>query len=431
MIPIHEQSYPLPVDWQWTLWGKCGSFIAGSAFKKEFQGLKKHELPFYKVASLKFADDQGYLFDEADTITDDVRKALKAKLIQTNSLLFAKIGEAIKLNRRALNNAPCCIDNNLIAFVAEKILPRYAYYWSFTVNLYEYTNATTVPAIRKSDLEKIPIPLPPLDEQQRIVALLDELFADLDEAKALAQSVVDGSELRRAAILHKAFTGELSQLWRDEHGTTLDSWQRCRLGDVCQINPPKISTRNLSDDLEVSFVSMAAVSEVRGEITAPQKKFLREVKSGFTNFAEGDVLFAKITPCMENGKAALVGELVNHIGYGSTEFFVLRCGEKILNHFVYHLVRWQIFRNEAKSVMAGAVGQQRVPKRFLTSYQLNLPPPEEQKEIVRLLDDLLGREQQTKDLALKMLERVELMKKSILARAFRGELGINKNLRAI
>ena len=128
---------------------------------------------------------------------------------------------------------------------------------------------------------------------------------------------------------------------------------------------------------------------------------------------------------MENGKAALVGELVNHIGYGSTEFFVLRCREKIINRFVYHLVRWQIFRNEAKSVMAGAVGQQRVPKRFLTDYQLNLPPLEEQKEIVRLLNDLLGGEQRTKDLALKTIERVELMKKSILAQAFRGELGTN------
>lgn len=119
----------------------------------------------------------------------------------------------------------------------------------------------------------MPFPLPPLDEQQRIVALLDELFADLDATKTLAQAVVDGSQLRRAAILHKAFTGELTKLWRDEHGTALDSWQRCRLGDVCKVNPPKVSTRNLSDDLEVSFVPMAAVSDVRGEITVSQKKF--------------------------------------------------------------------------------------------------------------------------------------------------------------
>lgn len=125
---------------------------------------------------------------------------------------------------------------------------------------------------------------------------------------------------------------------------------------------------------------------------------------------------------MENGKAALVGELVNHIGYGSTEFFVLRCGEKIFNRFVYHLVCWQIFRNEAKSVMAGAVGQQRVPKRFLTGYQLNLPTLDEQKEIVSLLDNLLGKEQRTKDLAGKILERVELLKKSILAKVFRGKI---------
>ncbi len=170
---------------------------------------------------------------------------------------------------------------------------------------------------------------------------------------------------------------------------------------------------------------MAAVSEVQGEIVASQKKFLCKVKRGFTNFTEGDVIFAKITPCMENGKSAIIRKLINHIGYGSTEFFVLRCGEKILNRFVYHLVRGKIFRNKAKAVMSGSVGQQRVPKEFLTDYQLNLPPLDEQKEIIRLLNDLLGREQRTKELAGKILESIELLKKAILSQAFCGKFLTN------
>ena len=204
--------------------------------------------------------------------------------------------------------------------------------------------------------------------------------------------------------------------------TLPEEWQWCRLGDVCQINPSKLSTRDLSDDLEVSFVPMAAVSDVRGEITAPQRKTLREVKSGFTNFTEGDVLFAKITPCMENGKAALVGELVNHIGYGSTEFFVLRCSEKILNRFVYHLVRWQIFRDEAKSVMSGSVGQQRVSKKFLLNYKLPLPPLDEQQRIVDLLDKMFADLDEAKALAQGVVDGSELRRTAILHKAFTGDL---------
>ncbi len=431
MIPTDEQPYPLPDGWQWCRLGDIAKLFTGNSINEKIKAEKylgrTDGLLYIATKDIGFDNQIDYATNVRIPADDNFKKAPA-----NTPLLCIEGGSAGR--KLGFTNQPVCFVNKLCAFVANEMNPKLIYYFLQTQDFAEQFTAMKhglIGGVSIKNLTEINFPLPPLDEQQRIVALLDELFADLDEAKALAQAVVDGSKLRRAAILHKAFTGELSQLWRDEHGTTLDSWQRCLFGDVCQINPPKISTRDLSEDLEVSFVPMATVSEVRGEITALQRKPLREVKSGFTNFAEGDVLFAKITPCMENGKAALVGELVNHIGYGSTEFFVLRCSEKIFNRFVYHLVRWQIFRNEAKSVMAGAVGQQRVPKRFLTGYQLNLPPPEEQKEIVRLLDDLLGREQRTKDHALKTIERVGLMKKSILARAFRGELGINKNLRAI
>ncbi|MBR0289183.1 MAG: restriction endonuclease subunit S [Selenomonadaceae bacterium] len=422
MISINEQPYPLPDGWQWVTMKDIATLFTGNSINKKI----KVEKYFGRTDGLIYIATKDIGFDNQIDYATNIRipASDNFKIAPTNTpLLCIEGGSAGR--KIGFTNQPVCFVNKLCAFVSNKANPKLIYYFLQTQNFAEQFTKMKhglIGGVSIKNLTSMKFPLPPLNEQQRIVLLLDELFSKLDEAKELAQAVVDGSELRRAAILHKAFIGELSQLWRDEHGTNLDSWQRVQLGDVCQINPPKISTRNLLDDLEVSFVPMAAVSDVRGEITVPQRKNLREVKSGFTNFAEGDVLFAKITPCMENGKAALVGKLVNHIGYGSTEFFVLRCGEKILNRFVYHLVRWKIFRDEAKSVMAGAVGQQRVPKRFLTSYQLNLPPLNEQKEIVSLLDDLLGRKQRTKELATKTLERVELMKKSILTRAFRGKL---------
>ena len=195
--------------------------------------------------------------------------------------------------------------------------------------------------------------------------------------------------------------------------------------NVCKVNPKKIDTNGLPDNLEVSFFPMASLSEIYGKITEPQTRLLKDVKNGFTNFSEGDVVFAKITPCMENGKSAIIAKLVNDIGYGTTEFYVLRCGEKLYNKYLYYVIRDIKFRNKAKSVMAGAVGQQRVPKSFMENYPLNLPSVIEQSEIVHILDHLLTKEQQAKEAAEKVLEQIDITKKAILARAFRGELGTN------
>lgn len=275
-------------------------------------------------------------------------------------------------------------------------------------------------------VQTYPIPLPPLSEQQRIVESIEELFAKLDEAKERLQEVADSFAVRKAAILHNAFTGELTKQWRLENGVSDESWEDKLLGDVCTVNPKKIDAKNLDDNLEVSFVPMAAVSDVLGEIVNHEVKNLQDVRTGFTNFSKGDVIFAKITPCMENGKSAIVGPLVNDIGYGSTEFYVLRCKEELNNKYLYHMVRNTTFRAEAKAVMTGVVGQQRVPKTFLQEYQLLLPTLSEQHEIVRLIDDLLARERAAQQAAEQALASIDLMKKSILARAFRGELGTNK-----
>ncbi|MBR4103513.1 MAG: restriction endonuclease subunit S, partial [Thermoguttaceae bacterium] len=108
-----------------------------------------------------------------------------------------------------LTPKPCCIDNNLMSFTAEKCGCRFAYFWSLTLELYKYANATTVPAIRKTDLEAIPFPLPPLAEQARIVALIERQTRKYDEARELAEETAARIETLKKAILARAFRGEL------------------------------------------------------------------------------------------------------------------------------------------------------------------------------------------------------------------------------
>lgn len=157
-------------------------------------------------------------------------------------------------------------------------------------------------------------------------------------------------------------------------------WISVPLRDVAEINPRKSVDLEMTD--AVTFVPMAAVDETTGMITDGIERPLTEVRSGFTQFRENDVIVAKITPSMENGKAAVATDLANSVGFGSTEFHVIRSKGALLPDFIWRFVRQQSFRDEARKVMSGAVGQQRVPAEFLKSYIVPLPPLAEQRRIV-------------------------------------------------
>lgn len=201
-----------------------------------------------------------------------------------------------------------------------------------------------------------------------------------------------------------------------------ENWVWTRLGIVCRINPPKVTVKALPHDLDVSFVPMSAVSEISGSIINIETKKLCEVKNGYTNFTDGDILFAKITPCMENGKAAIALDLANAIGYGSTEFHVLRVSKCVLNKFIYYLVRAKWFREDAKLHMSGSVGQQRVPKHYMETYKFPIPPLSEQQRIVDVIESLFEKLDRAKELAQNALDSFENRKSSILHQAFTGEL---------
>ena len=413
LVPDVEQPYRLPENW---CWGYLTAAFAEckDSCRKPINSTERAErignIPYYgATGQVGWIDD--YLTDEELVLLGE-DGAPFLDLIKDKAYLIS--GKAWVNNHAHILKSFFGHAGNL-----------YLLHYLNTFNYTGYVNGTTRLKLTQSSMDTIPVPIPPLAEQQRIVDRIESLFAKLDEAKEKAQTVVDGFENRRAAILHKAFTGELTAGWRKNNGISKDDWDKAVLSDVCKINPTKADVKSLPGDMEVSFFPMPALSEIYGAITEPQTRPLGEVRTGFTNFSEGDVVFAKITPCMENGKSAVIGRLVNGIGFGTTEFFVLRCSNRLFNRFLWHLVRNRCFRDEAKAVMTGAVGQQRVPKSFLENYPIALPSVEEQIEIVRILDACFEKELKVKETAEQVIDQIDSMKKSILARAFRGELGTN------
>ncbi len=155
-----------------------------------------------------------------------------------------------------------------------------------------------------------------------------------------------------------------------------------KLKDICEINP---RTQGIDDNTEVSFVPMPSVSE-DGKIDTSDIRIYQDVKKGYTVFQENDVLFAKITPCMENRKGAVARGLMNGIGCGSSEFHVLRPNKEIAtSEWIYYLTAWGWFRKEAEKHMTGSAGQRRVPKAYLENYVINIPSLSEQAKQVKVL----------------------------------------------
>lgn len=164
-----------------------------------------------------------------------------------------------------------------------------------------------------------------------------------------------------------------------------DTWQQIRGRFIMGVNPPPERLRDLNETDEVSFVPMEAVGEYGG-LNLERSKSLDEIGIGYTEFENGDVVVAKITPCFENGKGALADGLLNGVAFGTTELHVLRAGKRLDSRFLFYLTISHTFRKLGESEMYGAGGQKRVPPEFAKDFRVPLPPFEEQQAIARFLD---------------------------------------------
>lgn len=207
----------------------------------------------------------------------------------------------------------------------------------------------------------------------------------------------------------------------EESGSLPANWARVRLPEIAAINPT-LDKSEIDDDLLVSFVPMPAVEAETGGIDVSAHRKFAEVKKGYTGFLEGDVLFAKITPCMENGKMAVVPALKNDLGFGSTEFHVLRPAGGISSGYLYYFVSSKAFRIEAERNMTGAVGQRRVPTTFLSDREIPLPPADEQQRIVAKLDELFSELNKGVENLCTAQQQLKVYRQALLKHAFEGKL---------
>ena len=199
-------------------------------------------------------------------------------------------------------------------------------------------------------------------------------------------------------------------------------WITVSIGQACNLNPGKPSIDALPKGAMVTFVPMPAVDEDLGAITNPKERPYDEVRKGFTSFQNEDVIFAKITPCMENGKAAIARHLTNGLGFGSTEFHVLRPIGVALPEYLYHFVRQQSFRDAAAEQMTGSVGQKRVPADYLRNSFIPLAPLDEQRRIVARIEAILALGKSSRDRLTRVPGMIKRFREAVVTAACIGEL---------
>ena len=280
-----------------------------------------------------------------------------------------------------------------------ELLPFIMQSESFTEFSVKNSKGSVNPYINWSDLARYEFPLPPLDEQRRIA----EILWAADEV--ITKNLVT---LQRIISLKDSVEEESFFRCRDSGQPTL-------LSEIAEVNPSSKSKCN--DEELVSFITMADVSE-DGEIINQQSKMYGEVKKGYTAFQDGDILFAKITPCMENGKGALAQNLINGIGFGSTEFHVLRPIDSRDTAFIYFLTMNKKFRQQARRFMRGTAGQLRVPKDFLDEYVLDcLPKVTLREEMGRKLIEVNSSYLEQK----RSIEKAKIVKAELLQKLLGGQ----------
>lgn len=413
LVPAEEQPYEVPKNWVWV---RLGAVCYAS---KEKSNDFSNEIKYIGLEHLE--KDKGIVgFSSADKV-----KSTK-NAFQEGQILYGRLRPYLNKHDIASFSGVCSTD--ILVFEASVLVANVLVDKFFNLPFFiEYVVANSkginLPRVSEETVLNTTFPLPPLLEQQRIVERIEELFAKLDEAKERLQEVANSFAVRKAAILHKAFTGELTQQWRRENGVSDESWEEKKLEEVCsKITDGTHNSPTNSLSGEYMYVTAKNIKDTGidlSNITYVTKEVHKEIYSR-CDVIYGDVLYIKDGA---TAGIATINTLKEEFSMLSSVALIRTDLKLAKNEFVKDYLNYRK-KEILKNISGSAITRLTLSK--IKDILIPLPTLPEQHEIVRLIDDLLARERSAQQAAEQALASIDLMKKSILARAFRGELGTNK-----
>ncbi len=415
LVSDWEQPYKVPSNWVWTR----GNTIFIPTESKKPDGNK-----FYYI-DIESIDNKNQKIREPKLLEVSKAPSRASRGLNTGDTIFSTV-------RPYLKNI-AYIDETFQSAIAStgfyvcrpnKIQPRFLYWLmcsGYVVDgLNKFMKGDNSPSIRKENIVNFAYPIPPLAEQERIVERIESLFTKLDEAKEKTQNALDSFENRKAAILHKAFIGELTRKWREENGVGVETRILKPLSAVCSSFQYGTSSKSVNDG-SIAVIRMGNLQN--GEIDWSDLVFSNnEEDNNKYELKVGDVLFNR------TNSPALVGKTSIYRGDFPAIFagYLIRLnyGDELIGDYLNYMMNTHQAKEYCNSVKSDGVNQSNINAKKIAAFIIPVPSIAEQTEIVRILDNIFKKEKQAKELA-SVIEKIDLMKKAILARAFRGELGTN------
>lgn len=406
LVPKEEQPYKIPSNWCWTYIHNIAIVVTGKTPSKKNKEYYGGKFPFFKPADL----DAGRNMQYATEYLSEKGKSISV-IIPEKATGICCIGTIGKCGYFLVEGTT----NQQINTVISKINPLYSYYFfntnSFVRELISKASATTIAIVNKSKLESCLFPVAPLNEQQRIVERIESLFVKLDRAKELIENTLAQFEQNKMAILHKAFTGELTVKWRKENNINEKNFfNKVKLKNVIKLISGRDVSVSLCNDKSIGIPYILGASNIK------DNKFFIErwIENPVVVSEKNDILLSVKGTI---GKLYLQKEEKINI---SRQIMALRALNELNTHYLYYFLlrECERLKFEGNGLIPG------ISRKDILDLNILLPTLEEQQEIVNILDNLLAKYNKIKNLE-QQLEKIELLKKAILAKAFRGELGTN------
>ena len=432
LVPVEEQPYKVPENWCWV---RLGSVTTRIKRGKSPKYVDESEFPVF--AQKCNQKDGTIALEKARFLNPDMAMKLsEEEFLHENDVVINSTGtgtlgrvgffrEQDKLSYEKI------LPDSHVTVVRPSTVVENFFLYLFLKGKQSFlelqgTGSTNQKELRPAMISELMLPLPPQKEQSRIVARIESLFAKLDEAKEKIQEVLDGAELRRDAILHQAFTGKLTAKWRKETGVSVDSWLNVKTQDVCEkIVCGKTPKEFISLEGEVPFLKVFNIVNNKVDFAGNKQYIPKEIsdkKLKSSILKPNDIIMNIVGPPLR--KIAIIP---NDYGEWNMNQAIVRFRPKdVLNYqYLYYALLYPKTLDEVIKKTRGVVGQANISITQSRNLMIPLPTLPEQQEIVRLLDNLLSREQFTVTACEEALTTIDTLKKSILARAFRGELGTN------
>lgn len=387
--------------------GELGTLKGGSGFKKKYQGKKGLKYPFYKVSDFTIEGNEIYLSSSNHTIDEKIRRVLNVNIFPENTIVFAKVGAALLLNRRRILTKESAIDNNTMGFIPnEKLIdPNFAYYFFKNIDFADFVNKGAIPSVNQKQISSITIFYPEsIPEQRRIVSKLDVLFAKIDASLTLIDQNIAQAEALKLSVLDEEFAVESGEL---------------KIKDLIE-KTKNLKPKRIYKDEEFTYIDISSLNKDLKIIDNP--KFLKGVDAPSRAKREvklGDIVFATTRPNLKN-IAIVEKEYKNPIA--STGFCVLRTKkDKVINRYLFYF----LISNKTQDLIQPFIRGAQYPAisdSNLKEIELPVPSIKEQKLIVQKLDALFMEiDALIKDYTQKR-ENLEALKSSLLDQAFKGEL---------